>query len=171
MESIQIRKATMEDKDAIYALMKRVFSSMEHPEWFVCDSADFVEQHISEKGFVSVACTKENTIVGSFIVRYPGKDADNLGIDIGLSEEDLQHVVHMESYVVDPEYRGLHLAEKMLLFCESMIDKNQYTYYMATVHPDNMASASVLENQKYMIVKTTKKYGENIRNIFVKKSE
>ena len=163
-----VRKAVIEDTKKIHEIMILTQEALEDKTLYVCDDLEYVESHVEKQGFAVVACTKDGTIVGSFLFRYPKFAEDNLGLDIGMKDEILEQVVHMESAVVLPEYRGNHLQEQMLCFGETLIDKNQYHYFMATVSPNNPASYLTFEKCGYQLIKTKKKYGGLLRRIYQK---
>lgn len=161
--------ATKEDAKEIHELMEEVYEKLEDKSLYVCDGLEYVNTHISGEGFAVKACNYDGKIVGSFIFRYPGMQDDNLGRDIGLEEGELPKVVHMESAVVLPEYRGRGIQYKMLKYAEELIDKNQYKYFMATVSPNNPASYKSFEKNGYEIKLTKEKYDGLTRRIYLKK--
>ncbi len=165
---IMYRQATSDDAEEIHSLMLQVYNNLGDKSIYVCDDLDYVRSCLSGGGFGVVACNKEKKIVGSFIMRYPGDSADNLGRDIGLPEEELCKVVHMESAVVLPEYRGNGIQQKMLCYAEELIDKGRYRYFMSTVSPDNPASFRSLEKNGYRHILTKEKYGGLMRRIYMK---
>ena len=160
--------AAKKDVPEIYALMKTVYEGLDDRSLYVCDDIEYVKKHINSKGFIVKSCNDDGKIVGSFIFRYPGMQEDNLGRDIGLAEGELPKVVHMDSAVVLPEYRGHGLQSAMLSYAEKLIDKKQYSYFMATVSPNNPASYKSLEKNGYHLVLTKEKYGGLIRRIYLK---
>ena len=166
--SFHIRKAELKDAEKIHEIMLLTQNALEDKTLYVCDDLNYVKSHIEKQGFTVVSCTEDGTIVGSFIFRYPVLAEDNLGRDIGIKEEKLEQVVHMESAVVLPEDRGNHLQEKMLRYGEALIHKNQYHYFMATVSPDNPASYRTFEKCCYQLIKTKPKYGGLLRRIYQK---
>ena len=166
--NIEIKLASIEHAAQIYGVMKQVYEQLEDKTLYVCDSFEYVKAHITEEGFIVIACSEEEKIVGSFIVRYPGLNEDNLGRDIGLKEEQLLQVVHMESVVVLPEYRGRGLQLAMLNFAEEQIDKEKYNYLMATVSPDNPWSYRSFEQKGYELKLTKNKYEGLERRIYLK---
>lgn len=167
-QEFYIRIAEEKEAQEIYDLMVKVYEQLENKSLYVCDDLAFVKRHISHEGFTIIACTKEKEIVGSLIFRIPDAE-DNLGKDIGFSEEDCQKVIHVESAVVTPEYRGYALQRRMLQEAESLIDRAKYSYLMATVSPENPASYKTLEKLGYELVLTKKKYGGLMRRIYIKK--
>lgn len=166
-ESITFRLATENDIDAVYRVMTEVYEAMENKALFVCDDYDYVKNCILKSGFCVVACDGD-LVVGDFIFRYPGLDADNLGRDLGLSESDLLKVIHTESCTVLPSYRGLGLQSRMLAFALSIIDSSRFSYLCATVSPDNPASFKSLEKNGFKHMLTKEKYGGLMRRIYLK---
>lgn len=161
------RVAEAKDAKKIHNLMVEVYEQLENKSLYVCDDLAFVKRHISHEGFTVVACTKEDKIVGSLILRIPDAE-DNLGKDIGFSEEECQRVIHVESEVVAPLYRGNALQRRMLQIAETMIDRVKYSYLMATVSPDNPASYKTLESLGYELIVTKEKYDGLMRRIYRK---
>ena len=166
--SVTIRKAVSSDAESIYTNMEQVANAQSDKSLFICDDFNFVSRHISKEGFTVVACNEENKVIASLIIRYPMSAEDNLGRDIGINNAELLRVVHMESAVVLPSYRGMGLQRKLLLFAESLIDKNKYQHLLATVSPDNPASYRSFEKCGYTHVMTKGKYGGLQRRIYQK---
>lgn len=169
MNDIIISVAEQSDAQEIYDVMQEVYDRLENKTLYVCDDLDYVKNHVSDEGMTVIARNKDGKIIGSFMFRYPGVSDDNLGRDIALDETELGKVVHMESAVVSPEYRGNELQLKMLQYAEKIIDTNKYKYFMSTVSPDNPASYRSLEKSGYELVKTKEKYGGLLRRIYLKK--
>jgi len=160
--------ASEDQADEIYHVMKAVYEQLEDKNLYVCDDLEYVKLHIKEAGFTVVACNEDAEIVGVFLVRYPGLDEDNLGRDIGMKQEQLNQVVHMESAVVLPQYRGRGLQQAMLKYAEQVIDKSKYKYFCATVSPDNPWSYHVFEKNGYQLKITKEKYAGLMRRIYIK---
>lgn len=167
-DDIIFKVATMENADEIHNIMEEVYDRLEDKSLYVCDDMEYVKSHITTAGFAVIACNKNGKIVGSFIFRFPDMQEDNLGRDINLEEDKLSQVVHMESAVVLPEYRGKALQLKMLKYAEELIDKNKYKYFMATVSPENPASYKSFEKNGYKLILTKEKYNGLMRRIYLK---
>lgn len=165
---IVLKVATKDQADEIYSVMDEVYNRLEDKSLYVCDDLEYVKSHIENEGFAVVACNNTSRIVGSFIFRYPMHSEDNLGRDIGLEEEQLKKVVHMESSVVLPEYRGRGLQLSMLQYGEELIDQSKYKYLMATVSPDNKWSYNSFEKNGYKLTITKEKYNGLMRRIYLK---
>ena len=148
-----IRKACIEDIDAIMYIMNTVAHSM-----FVKDDREYVLKHIHEDGFVLVA--EDEKVVAYLMIHYCEYDAD----------VDIYHIAYMDSVGVLDTYRGKGLMKTLIQNAEDLL-KDEYCYYMATVHPDNIYSLRVLESLEYECVKTVYRYNNNLRNLMLKKNE
>lgn len=168
-EEIILRVVKKEEAEVVYQVMQEVYDRLENKALFANSDMDYIRAHIEAEGFLVGAYDAFGKMAGNFMVRYPMEAEDNLGRDIGLKQEELCKVVHMESAVVLPEYRGQHLQVKMLQYAEHVIDKERFWYFMATVSPDNPASYRSFEQNGYQLMMTKEKYGGFIRRIYCKK--
>lgn len=171
-EDFTLRLAREEDTDGIFYVMEQVRDTIERPEWFVADNRDYIERHIDGgQGFTVVAETGEGRIGAFFTIDYPGTRADNLGYDIGLTEEECLRTAHMDTVGVLPEYRGNHLMARLLEMAEAILAKTGYRHLMCTIHPDNRFSLGNMTSHGYVIMATKEKYGGFARHILYKKTE
>lgn len=178
-QKFTIRRAGAEDLDAIVSLMETVKAGMINPDWYVTDQRDWIELHLDRHGLIVIAETEEHTLAGYFIADFPfirleesdPKGSDNLGEELGLSEEELRLTVHMDSAGVHPDYRGHHLQDRMLKAVEEALQKRPELYYLSTIHPDNHSSLNTMLRNGYVIIKTKEKYGGLLRHILYKKKE
>ncbi len=168
MDEICLRIATTDDAERIAEIMREVYERLEDKSLFICDDLDFVRAHIKEQGRAVVACHAGGRIIGSLILRYPSEAEDNLGRDIGLNDR-LGEIVHVESTVVLPAYRGRGLQYRMLTIAEALIDQSRYSYLLCTVSPDNPASCKTFEKAGFEYIATKEKYGGFTRRIYQKK--
>lgn len=165
---IVIQLATIEDAENIHAVMQKVHDGMENKSLYVCDDIEYVKNHIDKDGFALKACDADGKIAGCFIARFPDLALDNLGRDIGLPDNELCKVVHMESAVVLPEYRGRGIQGKLIQYAEKTVDSKKFKYLMSTVSPDNPASFKTMEKAGYVCVLTKEKYNGLMRRIYLK---
>lgn len=165
---LTLTTASLEHADEIHNLMQTVYNQLDNKALYVCDDLDYVKSHIQDTGFTVIACNADSKIIACHMVRYPGQDEDNLGKDIGLNQDRLNQVVHMETAVVLPGYRGMGLQLAMLKYAEEIIDKSKYNFSMATVSPDNPWSYHTLERNGYSHQLTKEKYDGFMRRIYLK---
>ena len=115
-----IRMAGLEDAEEIYALIRRVHSEMPDKSLFALDEWEdlpYFRELLSWKGGGAAAVAPDGTIAGVLVTRVPGEKG-NLGADIGLTEEELPRVIHMEYSVVAPLHRGHGLERRLLAFLD-----------------------------------------------------
>ena len=175
MQRFTIRRATAEEASAVAQLMRYVYENMPDQSLFVCDDEKFVRKHIEDEGVIYIALAEEREVdeddqlAACLIVRFPGDAEDNLGLDLGLPDGELQSVAHMESVVVHPRYRGNHLQRKLLQHAEEELRKEKkYSILMATVAPANIFSRRAFESEGYVDVMTKIKYEGKERVIYRK---
>ena len=148
----------------------RVHENMEHKEWFAIDNEEYMTHMLQEGNGIGYLAKEVETdnLAAVFLVTFPGNSDDNLGRDIGLSEEELNDVAHMDTVGVFPEYRGNRLQYRLMQNAENELREKGYRYLMCTVHPDNPYSRKNVIDQGYEPVKKALKYGGFLREIFVK---
>lgn len=171
MDGVRLALAGEKDAEEIHALMEAVYQGLENKSVFVCDDFAYVKDHIATRGFIVLARNREDKLVGSFMIRFPGLQEDNLGYDIGLGAEELGKVAHLESAVVGEEYRGHFLQGRMLKEAEQVIKARGFRHLLATVSPDNPASYRTLEQSGYRLWGTKVKYQDLVRRIYYKDME
>lgn len=166
----EIKKASEEDYEEIAALIASVWQQLEEKDWFVADNADYT-YHMLKKGngigFKAVEKASRR-LAGVFLITFPGTSEENLGRDIGMEEEKLCRVAHMDSVAVLPEYRGNGLQLRLMQRGEEELRRLGYSYLMCTVHPDNIYSKENVIRQGYQAAAKKEKYGGYVREIFLK---
>jgi ribosomal protein S18 acetylase RimI-like enzyme len=152
-----MRVATTKDLYAINEIMLRTNHEIQTTDIFVPDDITFISHHIEDKGFI-VLTEHNNKLIAFLLVRVPEKDKDNLGYDLGLSDQELDHVAHIESVAVIPKHRGNKLQYKMIHFAERIIKQRGLRYSLATVSPQNNYSLVNFLKHGFHIKKMKKKY-------------
>lgn len=166
-----IERAVADEFQALADVIHRVWDQMEKKDWFVEDNPENIREVLqNDNGMGYKAIVKDSgNIAGVFVVRFPGKQEDNLGRDIGLPKEELKKVAHMESIAILPEYRGNGLQYSLMQTAERDVRRRGYKHLMCTIHPDNVYSKNNAVRQGYEVVMTKEKYGGLIRDILLKK--
>lgn len=98
-------------------------------------------------------------------------EEENLGYDIGMQGRQLYECAIMDTVVVLPEYRGMHLQYEMMQTAERKLHKEGYRYLLCTVHPENKFSRENVKRQGYKKILTKEKYGGFLRDIWMKELE
>ncbi len=165
-----IEKAVTGDCQDLASVIREVWLLMEQKEWFVADDWESICRILKEGRGLGYKAIEKKTgaLAGVFTVVFPGSGEENLGRDIGLSDEELEKVAHMDTIAILPKYRGNGLQHRMMQTAEEELKSQGYKYLMCTVHPENIYSKKNAVKQGYRAVLTKEKYGGYIRDIFVK---
>ncbi len=100
---------------------------------------------------------------------YPPLE-ENLGVDIGLTPEELACVAHLEIAMADPDFRGYKMHSKMCQLCaEHFIHDGRTHFIMSTVSPQNIPSLKALQSAGLQPVIEKEKYGGKLRYIMLRK--
>ena len=166
--NFEYRIAKNSDVETLDALMQKVNRSIEDKAVFSADDLESIQRHIEEEGRI-VAAYDGDKLVSFFMLRYPKAASDNLGLDLGYEKEDLNLVAHMESIVVDFDYRGHGLQQILMAKGEEIAVSEGYKHLLCTVSPDNPYSLNNALKRGFKIVKTKEKYGGFMRHILYKK--
>jgi len=143
---------------------------MKEKSWFVAESLEEFDRWMrKDQGWLYVAkdCSS-GQLAGMFFVVLPGMEEENLGYDIGMQGRQLYECAIMDTVVVLPEYRGMHLQYEMMQTAERKLHKEGYRYLLCTVHPENKFSRENVKRQGYKKILTKEKYGGFLRDIWMK---
>ena len=156
---IKIRKGTVQDTEALLKFLQTVRNGMPHPEWFYLDPEEDVREYMTNGTMQLWLAMDGETIAAIFDTLTPGSAAWNYGYDLGLSDPELQQVVHLDNAAVSPGYRGLGLQSKMIQTAEAAFSGKGKKILLCTVHPDNLYSLNNVLKRGYTIEKRLAKYG------------
>ncbi len=165
-----IKRAAIEDYQIMADVIQSVWQQIRQKDWFVADDSEYTCHMLTEGNGIGYKAFEKDSgaLAGVFIAALPGNREENLGRDIGLSQEELGKVAHMESVAILPEYRGNGLQYVLMNTAEEELRKQGYRYLMCTVHPENIYSKNNIIKQGYQVVMTKEKYGGYLRDILLK---
>ena len=83
-----IRPAAEADLPVLFSIMEQGLASVPKG-WFAGETMEFLQTHLSGQGFILLAQAPDGTVAGYFAARFPKDAPDNLGLDVGLPEEEL----------------------------------------------------------------------------------
>ena len=168
--NLKFRKGTVEDTDRFILFLDEIKAEMQHKEWLYLDPPEVVREMMSDGTMELWLAMDNDRIAAVFSVLYPGLCSYNYGYDIGLRDEELLRVVHMDTAAVHADYRGHGLQGKMVQLAEKELSGNGERILLSTVHPENRFSLSNMLGQGYEIQKRVGKYGSDrfilSKNIF-----
>ena len=168
MKHIAIKRAEQADVDAIMQLMQEAVDTVKVSDWFLPDNRQYIEEHISDRGFTLKALSSNNEILGFFIVDLPGESKHNLGYDLNYDDHKIHKVAHMDYAVVTSKARGLGLQRRFFKEAEKQLEDTIYEYFLGTVHPDNIYSRTNFVKAGYREARQMSKYGGMQRIIMEK---
>lgn len=165
-----IKQAGKEDVASFARILRMIWEGMERKEWFAIDDEPYVSRMLTTDAGIGYKAvdTAAGETAGLFMVALPGLEKNNLGHDLGFSEEKLLKTAVMDSAAILPEYRGHHLQYRLMQAAEAELRKRGYLYLTSTVHPENHSSHNTLTRQGYQVVATKEKYGGLLRDILLK---
>lgn len=168
--TFRIEKAAESDYLLFAGIIETVHEKLEQKEWFAADNAEYTYRMLKSGNGIGYKAVEEASreVAGIFLVTFPKDSEENLGRDIGLGEEELSLVAHMDSVAILPEYRGWGLQRRLMQHAEKELTEKGYRYLMCTVHPENRYSRKNVTDQGYTAVKTALKYGGYLREILLK---
>lgn len=162
-----IRPAAEADLPVLFSIMEQGLASVPKG-WFAGETMEFLQTHLSGQGFILLAQTPNGAIAGYFAARFPKDAPDNLGLDVGLPEEELPFVAHGELAVVAPAFRGQGLQLRLLEALEGRLCRLGYRHLLCTIHPENRFSRRNMEAAGYRPILQKEKYGGLPRLILYK---
>ncbi len=165
-----IEKASKEDYQLFADVIQTVWEAMEHKEWYMADNAEYTRRMLDSGKGIGYKAVEEETgsVAGILLVTFPGTEESNLGLDIGLPEDALPLVAHMDSAAVLPRFRGNRLQRRLLQAAEEDLRAGGIRYLMCTIHPDNAPSLRTALGLGYRVMTTKEKYGGNLRAVLLK---
>lgn len=165
-EKATIRKCEFTDLQAIMSLQQHVLNHLENLDLCSFVAEDEFATYVQDEGFI-LGTFINNRLVGFYAWIFPLKE-ENLGIDIGLAEHELQKVVHMEIAHVHPHYQGNNLqkimVDQLLNIFKSQYN-NSFQYLLGTVSPENIASLRHFFYAGTVIKEIKNKYNDVLRYI------
>jgi len=155
----QFRKGIREDIELFIRFLDEIKAGMSQKDWFYVDPADVVRSMMAEGTMEFWMAFHENQLAAVFSVLFPGLQPYNYGYDLGLCEEDLLRVIHMDTAAVHADYRGYGLQERLVQMAEQELSGKGRRILLSTVHPENRFSLNNMQRRRYEIQRWVEKYG------------
>jgi len=152
--------ATKELKEAV-ALQKYVYDKLPDKQVLYMDSYDEMLEDMQKGAKVIGVFNNKGVLIAYRYIGFPGKTERNLGNDINLPEQELTKVVHLETTVVHPDYRGNSLQSLTLQHAIPLVMEEGYRHLLCTVSPHNPFSLFNVMKNGLKIKALKKKYGSD----------
>lgn len=171
-QPMYMKRLYLEDLPEIEEIQQRVINSLPDKETLQPLTTEEFLFILNERGLL-IGAYVEDGLIGFRALLMPEIDAEHLGYDLGLSEEDLPHVIYQEISVVLPEYRGNRLQQKLaeVIMKELPHLEQDFRYVCCTVAPLNIPSLKDKFTQGMHIGALKEKYDGMLRYILVKDLE
>ena len=166
--ALEIRPCREEDLDELMLLQERICNCMEQPDWFAVTAREDNKRFLEEPNVILGAYDGEKLAAyGS--IGFLGDSSDNLGWDLGWTQEEVHRCAVLDTIVVAPEYRGLRLQRALIRRCvEHANKKRPGCKVLATVAPDNIYSLRNVQAEGFRVLMRKEKYGGKERFILGK---
>ncbi|MBP2627133.1 MAG: hypothetical protein H6Q68_1844 [Firmicutes bacterium] len=157
---------TTKDWQQVAALQQAVVEQLPEPELFFPLEIGEIQEVLSDKG-ITLGAVVNGSLIGFSAILFPGLEKDNIGRELGLSENELTKVGYLKVSNVQPEFRGNSLQKKLRLCIGEIAAKcRDWEYVVSTVSPKNYASIVGIFSLGLVIVNLQPKYQNYWRYTF-----
>lgn len=162
----QVEKYTMRlihptEIDRVVFLQDLVYEGLPNKEVLFKDSKREMLEDLYNGALIIGVFNSVDELISYRYVSFPGNSKKNLGNDILLNSRDLDKVVHLETTLVSPEYRGNRLQSLTLNKAIELIEPMDMSHVMCTVSPFNLFSLYNIMSAGLNIKALKRKYGES----------
>lgn len=148
-----------EELDTVLALQNFIYEKIINKEIFVRDSREEIVEALENKGRIFGIYTTEDRLIAYRFITIPGQSERNMGNDVYLPSSEFHKVVHLETTVVHPDFRGLGLQKLTLDYATKWTIAKGYRYLFCTVSPYNPISLNNIMAGGLKVREIKKKYG------------
>lgn len=143
----------------VLLLQEYIYELLPIKEIFVKDTEEELIDALERGGKIFGVFNEEQRLISYRFISFPNASDKNMGREIGLQENELSEVVHLETTLVHPDYRGNQLQKKTLEVAVKYIEALGYRHLICTVSPYNIFSLTNIIDSGLQIKALKKKYG------------
>jgi GNAT superfamily N-acetyltransferase len=158
-ESYEMRIINEKELEEVVALQGLVYSKLPNKQVLYIDSYDEMMMDMRLGAKILGVFNQSQELIAYRYVGFPGYDNKNLGYDVKLPKKELDKVVHLETTVVHPDYRGNGLQSLTLQEIIPVVKEMGYKHLLCTVSPQNYFSLFNIMKSGLKIKALKKKYG------------
>lgn len=131
---------------SIANLQELIAQDLPSPDIFRLHDKDYFKDLLKlDRSIIGVIV--DGCLIAYSLINAPGKSGENLGRDIGLLEEELERVAHLQAAVVHPAFRGNGFQRMMGAAHLKVIEEMGFEHVLCTVSPKNPVSLrNILSN-------------------------
>jgi hypothetical protein len=124
------------DVASLCAVHREIINLLPDPELCRPAALDYLEAHIADRGR-TIGAFLGTRLIAYAVVRFPNRDPDNLGADLGLIDSELPFVAHFELSGVLPRFRGKGLQFELNRARVDVSSRAGCHHVAVTVSPKN----------------------------------
>ena len=163
--AVQLRRCTLEEAPAVFALQNEVRAAMPDPSLFVPDTLENIAGYVRDD--LCIGAWQGNRLGGYLIVRFCRQSEHNYAAFMGIPRTEWAHWANADSAIVHPDFRGNGLQRLMLQAAMPLFPGN-ITHIGATVSPENQYSLNNALASGFAIVTRREMYGGYDRYLLAK---
>jgi len=138
-EVCQICLLDREEIDLMISLQNEVYNTLQSKSLLMIDTKEDIEFFLTQGGVILGVFNADDELIAYRNTSIPGPSFLNLGRDIGLIDDALLNVIHLESTIVHPDYRGNHLQIELFNIFSSLSNLED-KHLLCTIAPENIIS-------------------------------
>jgi ribosomal protein S18 acetylase RimI-like enzyme len=148
----------------ILDLQETIVNNLSDPTSYYAEPTQFFHKQIAIENSV-IGLFQKKELVGFHIASFPGLDEENLGVDIGIKQEELLQVAQVGPLAVHPDHRKRGLFSKLLEKHLQVIEEMGYKHICATVAPANYPSIKGFIDNGFAIKQLKMKFNNLLRYV------
>lgn len=159
MEEYTMKLLNQDRLEDVIELEHKVYEGLNNKDILYFDTYEDMLADMKQGARIIGVVNDQDRLIAYRYIGFPGTDKRNMGYDINLPKNQLEKVVHLETTVVDPEYRGNGLQDLTLRVASGMVRSEGYRHLLCTVSPYNFFSLYNVMKNGLKIKSIKKKYG------------
>ena len=160
IEPFEMRLVNAKELNQVIDLQHHVYERLPNKEVLYMDTKAEMLEDLYNGALIIGVFNKQDRLISYRYVSFPGYEQRNLGRDIHLNSQDLHKVVHLETTLVHPDYRGNRLQSLTLNKAVELIEDMDMRHLICTVSPYNLFSLYNIMSAGLNIKALKKKYGK-----------
>ena len=158
IEPYTMRFVEESELNQVMNLQQLVYDKLPNKEVLYRDSLAEMQEDLNHDALIIGVFNSKEQLIAYRYISFPGTLSKNLGHDIGLPTAELSKVVHLETTLVNPEYRGNRLQSLTLEKAIEVIEPYQMKHLLCTVSPFNFFSLYNIMSSGLRIEALKRKY-------------
>ena len=160
--SCRIVRMEISDLPQILAFQQEIYQNLPDKDiLFPLPQEDW--EYLMNHGFTLAVFPEESDRLAYLIGCLYPKREENLGLDVGLRDDELDQVGQLEIAMASPDFRGYHMHSRMCSVCVDLFKQDGRTrFILSTVSPRNLPSLKALQSAGLQPLVEKEKYVCNL---------